>query len=355
VSHTNQQSFWQRFFLDMWYRKRWWAWLLLPIACCAQWIGFFYVRMQKKQAYRAPVPVVVVGNISVGGTGKTPVIIALANALTAQGITVGVVSRGHGSRAPFYPYVVNSENATAQIVGDEPLLIAKMTNCPIVIDRDRVSAVNTLLNDFPDVNLILSDDGLQHYRLQRDMEVVIVDGERGLGNHLCLPAGPLREPKTRLASVDWVLFNQAHAATDQHSTDDQLATFILAPSAWRHVNTQQVYPLHPLPWLGEQDQHKTLLHPHNIAIAGIGNPQRFFNTLEQLGIDSENHAYDDHYDYTLDDFSQWQDQIVLMTEKDAVKCQSFDYNNLWSLMVDLSLPEAFVQSIVDLVKNTPSN
>lgn len=342
MSQTNQQSFWQLFFLDMWYRKRWWAWFLLPVSWVYQILSYLYARSQKKLASGVDVPVVIIGNVSVGGTGKTPVIIALAKALQAQGVHVGIVSRGYNSQAPYYPYHINADTDHAHVVGDEPLLIAKTTDCPVVIGSDRVAAAKLLQQTCPEVTLILSDDGLQHYRLKRDMEVVVVDGARGLGNHFCLPAGPLREPAKRLASVDWILLNQEHAAVDQRQAGSQLATVTIQPVAWRHVSTDQTYPLNPIPWQALAADKSA------IAIAGIGNPQRFFNTLKGEGVQCEEYAFDDHYSYTQDDFSAWQDRVVLMTEKDAVKCQTIEHAQLWSLMVDIALPEAFVASIVEL-------
>lgn len=339
-SKNQQQSFWQRFFLDMWYRKRWWAWLLLPVSWLYQILSFIYARLQKKLASGVDVPVVIIGNVSVGGTGKTPVIIALAKALQAQGLRVGIVSRGYNSQAPHYPYDINTETDSAQIVGDEPLLIAKTTHCPVVIGSDRVAAALLLGKTYPDVNLILSDDGLQHYRLKRDMEVVVVDGARGLGNHFCLPAGPLREPAKRLATVNWILLNQEQAAVDQRQAGNQLATVTITPVAWRHISTNQTYPLQPVPW--QESAEKP------VAIAGTGNPQRFFNTLAGVDLWCEEYTFDDHYHYQQEDFSTWQDRVVLMTEKDAVKCQTIKHEQLWSLIVDMTLPETFVESIVQL-------
>jgi tetraacyldisaccharide 4'-kinase len=349
-----KQSLLQRFFLDMWYQKRWWAWLLLPVSWVYQCVAYLYSRRQKTQTQAIPVPLVVIGNISVGGTGKTPVIIALANALSAKGISVGVVSRGYGSQAPHYPFMVTSHHRDAHITGDEPLLIAQSTHSPVAIAQDRVAAVRYLLSAFPEIQIILSDDGLQHYRLGRAMEVVVVDEERGLGNHFCLPAGPLREPAKRLASVDWILLNQGSTDTEKEvnkgESRSHLLPIHLVPKAWRHLSTQRIVPLHPFPWLG-----KTGSQPKAIkAVAGIGNPERFFASIDSLNIACETYAFDDHYGFSAEDFSLWQDSILLMTEKDAVKCQSFTENTpmgqqCWSLIVDITLPEVFVDSVAELL------
>ncbi len=359
MSHPTRQSFWQRFFLDTWYNKRWWAWLLLPVSWVYQIVSSFYAAKQKKQAVRLPVPVIVVGNISVGGTGKTPVIIALAKSLASKGIKVGVISRGYGSAAPFYPYIVDVTDNTsiwADVVGDEPLLVAQTTQCPVVIDSNRVSAAQILLESYPDTDVILSDDGLQHYRLARDLEIVVVDAERGLGNHFCLPAGPLREPARRLASVDWLLLNNTKVGKFDHSENiegkepgNKKATRVLPislkPLGWRHLHSDTIYPLSPLPW-DATDKHE---HDQVVAVAGIGNPQRFFNSLITLGIEHKSYAYDDHYDFSKDDFSQWSNRVILMTEKDAVKCQPFASDNFWSLVVDVSLDDDFIATITDII------
>jgi tetraacyldisaccharide 4'-kinase len=348
---SNQQSPLQAFFLETWYNKRWWAWLLLPMAWLYQLLSSLHSYWQKKQSSRIPVPVVVIGNISVGGTGKTPVIIALAKALLEQGIAVGIISRGYGSQAPHYPYRVNSATDSASIAGDEPLLISQATACPIVIDKDRVAAARYLLKACPEITLILSDDGLQHHRLERDMEIVVVDGQRGLGNHFCLPAGPLREPARRLASVDWVLVNQEQNASQEQADSDALLSVTLAPHAWRHIASQQIHPLQPLPWLeGNTSPAVQTVQ----AVAGIGHPQRFFRTLETLVIDCETQAFDDHYGFTQADFADWQDKVVLMTEKDAVKCRTLSHSQCWSLIVEMTLPDTLVASVVALTHKQSS-
>ncbi|MFT5117415.1 MAG: tetraacyldisaccharide 4'-kinase [Kiritimatiellia bacterium] len=384
MSKIAKQSSLQYFFLDTWYNKRWWAYFLLPVAWLYQLLAYLYSLIQKKRACKLSVPVVVIGNISVGGTGKTPVIISLANALSQQGISVGIVSRGYASNAPHYPYIVTAYNNDASITGDEPLLIAKATNCVVAIDKDRVAAAKYLLAEFPEIDIILSDDGLQHYRLERDLEVVVVDGGRGLGNHFCLPAGPLREPPKRLASIDWVLVNQdaakVNANTNAAVNDsmNKLLMMTVEPKAWCNLSTQVEHSLQPLPWLrkerlvqgsvkknssGGNDTIKDSLKKNNPAekeqqvkaIAGIGNPQRFFNTLHSLSIECEAFGFDDHYAFSANDFSHWKDTTVLMTEKDAVKCQSFLQDTIlgeecWSLIVSITLPDIFLESVIRLVK-----
>jgi len=377
MANSQQTSWLQSFFLDMWYGKRWWvriiSWLLLPLSWLYQLLAYANQRWQKKKSTRIAVPVVVVGNISVGGTGKTPIIIALANALTAKHIQVGIISRGYGSNAPHYPYLVTAADQAAEC-GDEPLLIAKATLCPVMIDQNRVTAAQQLLARYPEVQLILSDDGLQHHRLQRNVEIVVVDSERGLGNHFCLPAGPLREPAKRLSAVDWILLNtpatneltqepvQAQEQSQEKvEIDRRLPIKVsLQPQAWRHIASQKIYPLTPYPWLdGEVNStgaNTKALH----AVAGIGHPQRFFNTLTQLGIDnsqSSQHSFDDHHQFTVQDFSSWTNDTVLMTEKDGVKCQALIGeaampDDCWALIVDIDLPDTLIEHVGSLVSSS---
>lgn len=255
-------------------------------------------------SYRAPVPVIVVGNITVGGTGKTPLILWLIEHCRARGLRVGVVSRGYGAKPPSSPWRVQPEQ-TASEAGDEPLLIVQRTGVPLMIDADRPRAVRALLEAEP-LDLILSDDGLQHYRLARDLELVLVDAARGLGNGRCLPAGPLREPAERLRAVDAVLYNGAGA--------DPAGGFAvnLEPSALIELSSGQSWPLDHFP-AGQR------LH----AVAGIGNPQRFFATLEALHWRPIPHPFPDHAVYSKEQLSFSPELPLLMTEKDAVKCRAF--------------------------------
>ncbi|MCI0917976.1 tetraacyldisaccharide 4'-kinase [Pseudomonas stutzeri] len=273
--------------------------------------------------YRAPVPVVVVGNITVGGTGKTPLILWLIEHCRRRGVKVGVVSRGYGASPASYPWRVRAEDSAAE-AGDEPLLIAQRTGAPVMIDPDRARAVRELLAQ-ESVDLILSDDGLQHYRLARDLELVLVDAVRGLGNRRCLPAGPLREPPERLESVDAVLFNGAQA--------DSLSgfAFALRPSGLIELASQQCWPLDHFP-PGQQ------VH----AVAGIGNPQRFFTTLEALHWRPIPHPFADHARYSLEQLSFRPELPLVMTEKDAVKCRAFALPGWCYLQVQAEPSAAFV-------------
>lgn len=275
------------------------------------------------EIYRAPVPVVVVGNITVGGTGKTPMILWLIEHCRRQGLRVGVVSRGYGAQPPQLPWRVQADQA-ASVAGDEPLLIVQRSGVPLMIDPDRGRAVAALLAAEP-LDLILSDDGLQHYRLARDLELVLIDAARGLGNRHCLPAGPLREPVERLQSVDALLYNGAF------SDPQDGYGFTLQPRTLVNLRSAQQQPLSHFP-AGQA------LH----AVAGIGNPQRFFNTLEGLHWRPVAHAFADHAPYSAELLNFSPELPVLMTEKDAVKCRAFAAGDWWYLAVDAEPSAAFV-------------
>lgn len=273
--------------------------------------------------YRAPVPVLVVGNITVGGTGKTPLILFLIEHCRQRGLRVGVVSRGYGATPPQLPWRVRADQP-AELAGDEPLLIVQRTGVPLMIDPDRGQAVRALLDAEP-LDLILCDDGMQHYRLARDLELVLIDAARGLGNRRCLPAGPLREPVERLSEVDAVLYNGA--AGDR---DDGFA-FTLTPTALVNLRSGERRNL-------EHFAPGQALH----AVAGIGNPQRFFNTLHGLGWQPVPHAFADHAVYSAQALSFTPPLPLVMTEKDAVKCRAFAADDWWYLAVDALPSPAFV-------------
>ncbi|MBD9631228.1 tetraacyldisaccharide 4'-kinase [Pseudomonas sp. PDM19] len=276
-----------------------------------------------KPAYRAPVPIIVVGNVTVGGTGKTPMILWLIEHCRARGLKVGVVSRGYGAKPPRTPWRVRAEQSAAE-AGDEPLMIVRRSGVPLMIDPDRSSAVRALLAEEP-LDLILCDDGLQHYRLARDLELVLIDAARGLGNGRCLPAGPLREPAERLAEVDAVLHNGAP------SDPPGAFSFVLRPSALVNLASGERRGVEHFP--DGQSLH---------ALAGIGNPQRFFATLEALNWRPIPHPFPDHAAYTAEQLRFTPELPLVMTEKDAVKCRSFAAPDWWYLAVEAQPSPAFV-------------
>ena len=285
----------------------------------------------KYQGHPFTSPVVIVGNISVGGSGKTPLIIALVKALGRRGYSVGVVSRGYGSRARHYPLAVTEDTEAAQC-GDEPLLIAQACHCPVVVDPDRVAAVEYLLSHY-ECDLVLSDDGLQHYRLHRDIEIAVVDGMRGLGNGRCLPAGPLRESSQRLHEVDYILLNGSHDVSLSGEFD--LEKITLKPSVFRHLASGKTVAADD--WTQASSVH---------AVAAIGNPQRFAATLTEIGLDVDLKGLDDHKQLTFEDLSFSDSLPVIITAKDAVKFTDTVADNIWVLEVEMHLPEGFLDRLI---------
>jgi tetraacyldisaccharide 4'-kinase len=281
-------------------------------------------RILKRERMR--VPVVVVGNIAVGGTGKTPLVIALVGALRERGFKPGVISRGFGGAARELTAVDAKSDVT--VVGDEAKLIFDATHAPMMIGRRRVDAARRLI-ERGDVDIIVSDDGLQHYRLARDIEICVIDGQRRFGNKRALPAGPLREPASRLATVDFVVVNGSAAK------DGEIAMRLHGDSvvALRDRTTK------PLDAFRGRRVH---------AVAGIGNPSRFFAQLGAAGIDVVEHAFADHHAFAAADFD-FADAPILMTEKDAVKCRSFAKDEWWSVPVAAELPQAFFDAVAQRV------
>lgn len=279
---------------------------------------------------KLPVAVVVVGNITVGGTGKTPLVIWLAGWLRRHGYRPGIVTRGYGGRARSWPQLVRADSDPAR-VGDEPILLARHTECPVVADPDRVRAARTAIAAGCDV--VISDDGLQHYRLARDVEIAVLDGERRLGNGRCLPAGPLREPAGRLATVD---ARVAHGA----ARTGELA-MRLVETRFRALDSDRDWPL--TEFRGRRAH----------AVAGIGNPQRFFDHLRRLGVEVIEHAFPDHHDFTPADVRFGDDLPILMTEKDAVKCAAFADARMAYLAVEAQPDPRLGELVLGKLKERP--
>lgn len=317
--------------VSAWYRGHPLLWLLSPLSllyALITWLRRFLYRHGWLSSQRFSMPVIVVGNITVGGTGKTPLTLALIDFLREQGYRPGVVSRGYGGHAE-YPYCLGDQSTAAES-GDEPLAIFRRTGIPVVVDPLRSRAVSWL-HQHTDCNVVLCDDGLQHYALARDIEIVVIDGVRGLGNRLLLPAGPLREPLSRLQSVDFIVVNGKGMAWPDASV------MLLQPQAWlpvRHDGNA------PLPASG------TRVH----AVAGIGNPQRFFSQLQAQGFDVVPHAFADHHAYDAGDFVFPEALPVVMTEKDAVKCADFAAENWWYVPVQAVLPPAFLERLLQRLR-----
>lgn len=321
-----------KFLVKHWYSPQ--APLLwLPVS----WLFLFLVAIRRGlykacilPSQRLPVPVIVVGNINVGGTGKTPMVAWLVNLLKQQGYRPGVITRGYGGQAKHWPQQVHPDSDPF-IVGDEPVLLAQRCACPVAAAPDRVAAAKSLLQ-YSNCNIVVADDGLQHYRLRRDIEVVVVDGERRFGNGQCLPAGPLREPVSRLKSVDFVIANGLAKQGEFAMT--------LVPGELVAVHDMQTK-------MGLDVLESKRVH----AVAGIGNPARFFELLKKHGLDVIEHAFPDHYQFDASDIGFDDELPVLMTEKDAVKCRRFARENTWYLPVEAQLGENFTYRFLQQLKN----
>ena len=292
-------------------------------------------RARLLPSWRAPVPVVVVGNINAGGTGKTPLVLEVLDILQRRGWTPGVVARGYGrvpsrEQDPTGVVRVFPDVATPEHFGDEPVLIARRARVPVYVSPDRPAAARALIEAHPEVNVLVSDDGLQHYALARDVELAVVDAERRFGNGLLLPSGPLREPRSRLAKVDAVIVNGGDAdgiPGARHFTM-RLAGHVFVNLATREERSPQDFA--------------ALARGHAVtAIAAIGYPARFFEALSAIGIAARNVAYPDHHAFQPQELKLRDAELVLMTEKDAVKCAAFADARMWYLRVEASLPPEF--------------
>lgn len=305
---------------------------LLPLS----WL-FIVLSFLRRSAYRIgllkthrlPVPVIVVGNITVGGTGKTPLVVWLAQWLGAKGLRPGIISRGYGGDGSEEPRQVLATSVAAE-VGDEPLLIAQRTGCPVYVGADRVAAARALLQQ-QDCDIIVSDDGMQHYALGRDIEIAVIDGSRRFGNGFSLPAGPLRERPSRLNDVDLVVINGEATAEGSSMTI----------SAGEVVNLHDADERRPL-----DDFVGRAVH----AVAGIGNPARFFAMLRQRGLEIRERPFPDHHSFTATDISSDDGLPVLMTEKDAVKCSSFAQPCHWYVQAEAELDDSFKQGLESLLR-----
>ncbi|MEY2700336.1 MAG: hypothetical protein RIQ52_1091 [Pseudomonadota bacterium] len=318
-----------------WYQSKppaWWLRGLSGLFASAVAIRRTAYRRGWKAAKRFPVPVVVVGNLTVGGTGKTPLVIALAALLKQHGFRPGIISRGYGVDVGRDPRCVQTAQAWC---GDEPTLIARRTQCPVWIHPVRARALEALLAH-EDCDVILSDDGLQHYALYRDLEIVVVDASRGLGNGCLLPAGPLREPAERLAEADFVVVNLGSGEDSAWQAPAAGYGMTLAGDEAVNLLTGEIRPL--------QQFINGMMH----AIAGIGHPERFFASLRAKGLHVDCKAWPDHHDYVADDLPQG---TVLMTEKDGIKCRKFGRDDLWEVPVRAVLPSDFERNFIEsLVK-----
>ena len=280
------------------------------------------------KSHQIKCPVVIVGNISVGGVGKTPMVIWLVNQLQSQGIKVGIISRGYGGKREHEPLLVIPQTS-AKASGDEALLIAKHTNAPVFVGKNRVKAAKKLLLDYR-VDIIISDDGLQHYALKRDIEIVLIDAKYGLGNEKLLPAGPLREDKSRLDDVDIVVYKGLKANC--------------------HYFEYEPLMVYALGNIKNQRSIESFRNQHINAIAGIAHPDSFFTMLSNQGLAVIKNPLDVHEDLTEDHFKFDNNDPIFITEKDAVKCQEIKLENVWVVVLKLVVKKQTNKALMDIVK-----
>jgi tetraacyldisaccharide 4'-kinase len=312
-----------------WYRITPFHFVLLPISLVFRALVGLRLTLYRGgilASHKLPVPVIVIGNISVGGTGKTPLTLALAQQLIDCGWHPLIVSRGYGGTTQQPQQVL--PHSDSQQTGDEPLLMAQRGLCPVWIGLDRAAAAQSALQAHPECDVVLCDDGLQHYRLQRDIEIAVVDAQRGFGNSCLLPAGPLREPVSRLHRVDALVLNGDHAPAGQYRMQLTGSMFynLLDPAQTATASDFQT--------------------SHNHAVAGIGNPQRYFDHLQSLGIRFSPHPFPDHHPYTASDLDFPDCDAILLTEKDAVKCAAFADKKCWVLRIDAQITPALTDHIL---------
>ncbi|OEJ07964.1 tetraacyldisaccharide 4'-kinase [Shigella sp. FC1967] len=323
----------------IWSGKSWFYILLLPFS----WL-YGAITLLRRFAYqkgwlaswKAPVPVVIVGNLTAGGNGKTPVVIWLVEQLIQRGFKPGVVSRGYGGKSDHYPLLLTSDTTPA-MAGDEPVLIHHRTTAPVAVAPNRRDAVKALLAQY-DLDVIITDDGLQHYALQRDYEIVVIDGQRRFGNGWWLPAGPMRERAGRLNSVDAIIVNGGVSQGNEIS-------MVLEGDIAVNLKTGEKRPIQQI--------------KKAVAIAGIGHPPRFFNSLREKGIALiTTKAFSDHSDYSAQELQDLTPDLepLIMTEKDAVKCQHFAQDNWWYLPVSAELnSQSVLKQVSNLIYSSKKN
>ncbi|HEX4857367.1 MAG TPA: tetraacyldisaccharide 4'-kinase [Usitatibacteraceae bacterium] len=332
----------EAWFLREWQRTSAWQLLLRPLS----WL-FGALAASRRLAYRAGLlraqrvdrPVIVIGNINVGGTGKTPLVLATVELLEHAGYRCGIVTRGYRRGA----------SGKGTPAGDEELLLAARSGVPVFADRDRVAAARRLLEHHPAVQVIVSDDGLQHYALRRDLEVAVIDGARGLGNRALLPAGPLREAPRRLESVDAIVVNRAATTAAGLRVDTSRMT---KPAFAMHYGGERLHAVGREAAMDPGEAKAQWRGKRIVAIAGIGNPQRFFQHLARLGLPvAETQAFPDHHPFRKKELAALKADVILMTEKDAVKCIGFNDPRLWALRISAELPQAYGDLLLNRLRN----
>ena len=318
--------------VDSWYKKSLWLYLLYPFALI---FSYLTTRRRRKyikninESYKADVPIIVVGNLTIGGTGKTPLVKHIAIELIERGYKPGIVSRGYGGK--FKETLQVKEDSSVKETGDEAQILAKL-NLPFYLDKNRVRAVKTLIKNH-DCDVIISDDGLQHYSMARDIEIAVIDGKRRFGNNLTFPAGPLRESIKRLKSVDFIVNNSGPTEEDEFLMS-------VTPSKFVHLKSGKSYSVDNWP-----------MHKQIHAVAGLGNPGRFFDLLEKLGFEIIRHPFPDHHNFTSSDMFYLDHLPIVMTEKDASKCKDLDINKIWYLTIDADVSNKFIDKLDNKLKS----
>ncbi|MCY3542383.1 MAG: tetraacyldisaccharide 4'-kinase [Gammaproteobacteria bacterium] len=321
----------------MWYSNSSWLKAFTPFSWILRRLVEYRRTRYKSETHRvwkAPVPVCVVGNVTVGGTGKTPLVIWLCEWLTRRGVKVGLVSRGYGGKASKYPLLV-SERARCREVGEENVMLHRRTGVPIAVDPNRVRATQFLLDNHS-IDLVIADDGLQHYRLGRDIEIAVIDGARGIGNGLQLPFGPLREPKSRLQEVQWIVVKGDNICLDLPKSFLQLE-----PVEFVNVSDNSVRPIH---------EFRTQYAGNLRAIAAIGNPNSFQDTLNQIQIQAKVTPFRDHHHFRADELNE-NGTVIIVTEKDAQKIRELpmDTSHIWYLKVNVKFKDEVDEFLMSLL------
>ncbi|MGO2134248.1 tetraacyldisaccharide 4'-kinase [Marinobacter sp.] len=330
----------------LWYGKGRPLLLLTPLS----WLYQAVAEARRRKAVEAhtqklSVPVVVVGNITAGGTGKSPLTAWLVGAIQAAGWRPVVLSRGYGGNSSDYPLLV-TEDTLPSLAGDEPVMLAQATGVPVVVDPDRRRGAAYALDNALG-NVLISDDGLQHYRLPRDIELSVFDGSRGVGNGALIPVGPLREPVNRLDTVDFVIVNGATTADDEGRVPPEALSGIKHPQMY----AMDLQPTRLVNLKTGETRSPESLHGQKIrSIAGIGNPTRFFDTLKALGAKQIAVPFPDHHRFRPEDLGTESGHLLVMTAKDGVKCRSFAPDNAWVLYVEAKLPRAFSESVLEKLR-----
>lgn len=331
---ANKTSRLQQWLENIWYNKGNGKYLLLPLAGLYCVVNQLQRLLQSHHLPKITCPVIVVGNITIGGTGKTPLAIYLVKHLQQAGYHPAIITRGYGGKATQWPQAVSAES-DAQMVGDEAVLMAVRTGVPVYAGANRLESIEACLKHSNyNCDVIISDDGMQHYKMPRDIEIVVIDGERKLGNGLCLPAGPLRERQSRLNNCDFIVVNgKKESIAHQHNWVEMR----IKGDRLINLKTRKTIPVSDL-------SAQTVN-----AVTGIGNPQRFYKTLEKAGLILNKHSFPDHYSFEQKDLVFSHDLPILMTEKDAVKCKLFASDNCWYLPVEAQLDDEFDTNFLKLL------